>query len=79
MPLKTQNYSVKPNYSQTNHLTYTSKSINSQGFALRKIIEVDLKYFIGTSFFSVQKLTSKLAYNKTVSYILIVLPMTMLL
>lgn len=53
------------------------KLIHCQGFALRKMIAADLRYFIGASFFSVQK--SKLAYNKTACYILIVLPMTTLL
>lgn len=50
------------------------KLIHCQGLALRKMIAADLRYFIGTSFFSVQK--SKLAYNKTACYILTVLPMT---
>lgn len=72
MPWKTQNYSVKPNYFPDKPPYLYVKLINCQGFAPRKIIVVDLKYFIGTSFFSVQKLTSKLAHNKTANYILIV-------
>ena len=43
------------------------------------MIVVDLKYFIGTSFLSVQKLTSKLAHNESADYILIVLHKTTLL